>query len=91
MNVSAEEKGLLRELARKVSAISQEPVWEQKRTLWKDKNSLRKTRPLVLCSLPEAAWDEILPERSMVVKDPWFRGCEWELPKDLPLGKHQGR
>jgi hypothetical protein len=79
MNVSAEEKGLLRELARKVSAISQEPVWEQKRTLWKDKNSLRKTRPLVLCSLPEAAWDEILPERSMVVKDPWFRGCEWEL------------
>ena len=69
MNVSAEEKRVLHELAKKVKDISQEPVWEKKRQLWKDKNALRKTRPLVLCSLPEAAWDEILPERTMVVKD----------------------
>ena len=77
--VNTEEKKILRELAKKVRAISQEPVWDQKRKLWKDKNALRKVRPLVLCSLPEAAWDEIVPESTMVVKDPWFRRWEWEL------------
>ncbi len=83
MKVNAEEKKVLRELAKKVKVISQDPVWEQKRKLWKDKNALRKVRPLVLCSLPEAAWDEILPERTMVVKDPWFRRCEWELRRKI--------
>ena len=83
MKVNAEEKRVLRELARKVKDISQEPVWRKKRQLWTDKNALRKTRPLVLCSLPEAAWDEILPERTMVVKDSWFRRWEWELRRKI--------
>ncbi len=83
MKVSAEERKILRELARKVKAISQEPVWDQKRKLWTDKNALRRVRPLVLCSLPEAAWDEILPERALAVKDPWFRRCEWELRRRI--------
>lgn len=83
MKVSAEEKKLLRELAKKVKDISREPVWEEKRKLWTDKNALRKVRPLVLCSLPEAAWEEILPEADLVVTDPWFRRCEWDLRRRI--------
>jgi hypothetical protein len=56
--------------------------------LWTDKNALRKVRPLVLCSLPEAAWDEILPEAALVVKDPWFRRCEWELRRKIYRWEH---
>ena len=81
--MNADEKKVLRELAKRVKGISQDPVWEEKRKLWRDKNALRKVRPLVLCSLPEAAWEEILPESALVVKDPWFRRCEWELRRKI--------
>jgi hypothetical protein len=88
VKVSSEEKNVLRELARKVQAISQDPVWEEKKKLWRDKNALRRVRPLVLCSLPEAAWDEIIPESGLVVKDPWFRRCEWELRRRIHRWEH---
>ena len=88
MNSNAEEKQALRELAKKVRDISTDPVWDVKRTLWKEKNALGKVRPLVLCSLPEAAWEEILPESSLIVKDPFFRRCEWELRRKIYRWAH---
>ena len=88
MKVSAEEKKVLRELAKKVKEISQYSLWEKKRRLWRDKNALREVRPLVLCSLPEAAWDEILPESALLVRDPWFRRCEGELRRRIYRWEH---
>ncbi len=88
MKLGAEEKKTLRELAREVKEISGDPVWEEKRKLWRDKNSLRKVRPQVLCSLPEAAWEEILPEKALLVRDPFFRRCEWELRRKIYRWRH---
>jgi hypothetical protein len=88
MRLSAEERKTLRELAKEVRDISRDPVWEEKRRLWREKNSLRKVRPLVLCSLPEAAWEEILPEKALLVRDPFFRRCEWELARKIYRWRH---
>jgi hypothetical protein len=83
MAIQPEERNLLRELALKVRDISLSPVWRQKTRLWCDKNSLRKVRPLILCSLPDQAWNEIIPERSLTVQDPLFRKYEWDLKKKI--------
>jgi len=83
MAIQAEERALLRKLALKVSDIAQSPVWQEKTRLWRGKNSLKKVRPLVLCSLPDQAWNELIPERSLTVQDPLFRKYEWDLKKRI--------
>ncbi|VBB04962.1 Hypothetical protein LUCI_0168 [Lucifera butyrica] len=83
MTISIEEKKVLRDLAKQVNEISQNPVWDEKRTLWKQKNSLRKVRPLILCTLPEEAWMEIIPESQLQVKEPLLKTYEWELRKRI--------
>jgi hypothetical protein len=83
MRIDAKEKSLLRELAKNVRHISQNTLWEEKRRLWRDKNALKKVRPLILCSLPGEAWAEIMPESTLVVQDPFFKKFELELKKKL--------
>jgi hypothetical protein len=83
MAIQSEERKLLRELALKVRDIALNPVWQEKTRLWRDKNRLRKVRPLILCSLPDQAWNELIPERSLNVQDPLFRKNEWDLKKRI--------
>jgi len=62
----------LRGLAADVRRISQEPVFEEKKRLWIRKNGLQKTRPLVLCTIPDNLWREIIPENSIrFAESPW--------------------
>jgi hypothetical protein len=82
------EKKLLRDLAKEVKDISENPIWDDKRKLWKDKNSLRRVRPLVLASLPDAAWREILPDCGLASGDPALRRIEWDLRKRIYRWKH---
>jgi hypothetical protein len=88
MAIQAAERALLRELARRVKDIAQNPVWEEKTRLWRAKNSLKKVRPLILCSLPDQAWNELIPERSLTVQDPLFRRYEWDLKKRIYRWEH---
>ena len=88
MKLNSMEQRTLRELAKEVRDISREPAGQEKQALWKKKNALQKVRPLVLCSLPEAAWSEILPELKLVVEDPFFRRCEWELRRKIYRWRH---
>jgi len=81
--MNPQEKKVLRELAKKVREISQHPIWDEKIRLWKDKNSLKKVRPLILCSLPDDAWREIIPETQFVSEDPFIRKYEWDLRKRI--------
>ncbi|NWG12906.1 MAG: hypothetical protein HXY20_05145 [Acidobacteria bacterium] len=74
---------MLRDLALRVSDIARHPSWGLKTALWKQKNSLRRVRPLILCSLPDQAWREIIPERSLRTQDPLLRKYEWELRKRI--------
>ena len=64
-SVTSNDKKLLRDLAKEVKDISEDPVWTEKRVLWKAKNALGRVRPLVLTSLPDAAWRELLPESEL--------------------------
>ncbi len=74
---------MLRELAREVAAISAHPVWEEKVRLWKKKNSLQKTRPLVLAGIPEEAWPELIPDGAVKIRDPFFGKIESDLRRKI--------
>ncbi len=49
LRLSRKEKNILQDLAKKYSEICNWEVQEERRALWRDHNSLIKTRPLVLC------------------------------------------
>lgn len=83
MRIDAHERRVLQELARETRDIAQHDGWNDKIRLWKDKNSLKRTRPLILCSPPEAAWREIIPEASLTTRDPFFRNYEVDLRRRI--------
>lgn len=84
----ADEKKTLRELAKALAGITEDPSWDEKRRLWKAKNSLKKVRPLVLAALPEAAWQELIPESKLQVQTPVFRDFERYMRRLLYRGQH---
>ncbi len=72
------EKEYLRALAYRVKEISLLPEQEEKRTLWKMHNGLKRTRVPILL-YPEGSWSEIMPDGSLLIEDSLFRGIEREL------------
>ena len=50
MKVQKKDREILRELARKYMEICSDTVYNEHRKLWTDKNSLQRTRPLILVS-----------------------------------------
>jgi hypothetical protein len=89
-SVTPKEKKLLRDIAKEVKNISKNPVWFEKRRLWKQKNALWRVRPLMLASLPGAAWREMLPESDLEVGDETMRRIEWDLRKRIYRWCHIG-
>ena len=69
-------------MQKKVKEISENPKNIEKIGLWKDHNSLIKTRPLVLC-FPENAYEEIIPYSSLETEDPFIREYEWYLRSQI--------
>ena len=72
------DRTTLRDLAKQVAEIGAQPHQAERRQLWLDHNALRPGRPLVLC-YPEGAWRELLPDETLTVTDPDYRGWEWHL------------
>jgi hypothetical protein len=81
MDLDAAGRAYLRALANRVRDIAGDPAHAQARELWRRKNRLEKTRPLVLCSLPEEVWPEIIPPARLRLSDPMWRELEWHLLK----------
>ena len=81
-------KKTLRGLAKKVDEISQHPINNENKKLWRSLNSLKKTRPLVLCSIPSETWPEIIPESTLVCENPFYREYEMELRKRVYRWEH---
>ncbi len=88
MSIPKGHKKLLRELAKKVKDIAMNPLWEEKQKLWKAKNALKRVRPMILCSLPEAAWEELIPQSSLTVQDPFFKRYESEMRRKIYRWEH---
>jgi hypothetical protein len=59
------------------------------RRLWKDLNSLQRTRPLVLCD-PENGWNEIITEAQMKCHGKLARRWEMDLRKEIFWGEEMG-
>ena len=77
-DVDKKDISIVKGLAKRVYKISQTQDMAEKIQLWKDHNSLKKTRPPVV-AFPENGYSEIIPESSLQTKDPFIREYEWYL------------
>lgn len=95
MDISKEDRAILRELAQKYMTYASLPVQKEKRELWRSLNSLHMEKPMV--AIDQMPWNELDVDGSLVcrVQDPIFREIEqslrmqiykWEhLPADMVL------
>ena len=75
-----QDKNVIRDLAKKVTELSHDPVMENRKRQWIAHNDLKSKQPLVLV-FPEGGWRELLPASVLICKDENARCIEWELRK----------
>ena len=88
MNISTEDKQVLRDLALKYMSYASLPVQEETRQLWLAHNRRKSTKPMVL--IDQMPWNELDVDGSLVcsVKDPYFRNVEWNLRMEIYKWEH---
>ncbi len=89
LKISPAEKTVLRDLAKRVAKIAESRRMDDTRRLWKDHNSLKKTRPVVFCD-PENGWNEIVTEKQMKCSGKISRRWEINLRKEIFWGEEMG-
>lgn len=77
---TAEEKTVLRELAKKVAELAARPEEERKAKLWTAHNDLKTAEPVVFVD-PENGWNEIIHAEDLKCHDPLARVWEMQLRK----------
>ncbi|MBQ3079664.1 MAG: hypothetical protein IJC48_06685 [Clostridia bacterium] len=77
-----EDARIIHSLARRVKEISELPLEEKKRDMWRKHTSLAGCRPPVFVS-PEGSWTEMIPEESLLCTDAFAREAEYELRKRI--------
>jgi len=73
---------LLRDLAKRVLEISNEPVNQERRQLWYRHNGLEQTRPLVLIE-SGIALNQLVSDSSILCQENWARGMERSLRRTI--------
>ncbi len=79
--ITADERKIIRELARQVRDVSQRPEMKQREDLWYAHNELKTTQP-VIAVLPEMSWREIITPESLQCSCDEAREMEWFLYTD---------
>lgn len=82
-----EDREILRKYARKVAFLADEPIQEERRTLWLRNRSLKETRPLIFID-PEYAWYEIIPHTMLECRSDLARIWEMRLRKEIYWQEH---
>lgn len=82
ITVRDKEKELLRRLAAQVREISELPIMEERRRLWRLHNDLASERPMLLAD-PEGAWMELIPDSELECESPLLRWWEITLKKSI--------
>ena len=82
LGVSKKDRGVLRELAKRVAAISARPEQAEKKRLWLKHNALGETRPLIFAD-PENAWYELIPAAQLASEGNLARLWEFRLRKEI--------
>ena len=72
--ISPEDRGVLRELARRVAEVAALPIQAERTRLWKALNQRRPERAMVL-----AQTGCLVPETALQCKEPLYRQWEWAL------------
>ena len=85
--ISAGERTVLRDMARKVAEIAALPRMDRRRAMWKQHNALNRVRPMILV-FPEGSWRELLPESALKCQDKTARGIEWGLRAKIHTHEH---
>ncbi|MBT4288365.1 MAG: hypothetical protein HOD92_13640 [Deltaproteobacteria bacterium] len=89
MQVSKEDREILRPLAEQVASLAALPEMNSKRDLWYRINSLEKGKPVIL-SEPENGWNEIITENQMKCQGKMARHWEMDLRKEIFWGEEMG-
>ena len=79
---------ILRPLVQQYAEIAFLPAQATKRKLWRDHNSLRSARPMVL--VDQICWEELNEDGCLDCgcEDPWWRNIETDLRRKLYLWEH---
>ena len=80
--VSNLERNVLRRLAQQVAEIAALPIQAERIKLWKDFNSLKPKRPMIL-AYPEGGWRDLIPESGLLCQNPLLRGWEMILRQQI--------
>lgn len=86
-SISASERTVLRDLAKRVAEIACLPVQEQRRRQWKLHNSLKSKRVMIWLS-PEGSWRELVPESSLRCEAKQARAIEGQLRRTIYYHEH---
>jgi len=85
--ITAPDRRVLRDLAKRVAQIAGLPVQEERRELWKRHNSLQPARPMILV-FPEGGWEELLTENDLRCEGEEARRIEWALRSRIYHHEH---
>jgi hypothetical protein len=78
---------VLRDLARRIADIADEPVMAERIALWKRHNALQPARAMILV-FPEGSWAELVPDAVLCCKDPKLRRIEQDFRRTLHQHAH---
>ena len=88
MNVLNQDKETLRALASRYMTYALSEQNDKNRELWRALNNMNMQKPMV--TIDQIPWEEMDVDGSLVctVKDPYFRGIEGKLRKDIYRWEH---
>ena len=80
MGLSAGDKQVVQDLAKRVNEIAALPVMEEKKRLWYRLNSCQRVRPLIHCqAIAPDIWEELIPPETLQCTDLLARKEELRL------------
>ena len=85
--ISAADRRVLRDLARRVAEIAAEPVMAERRKLWRRHNGLDRPRSMILV-FPEGSWCELLTDEDLRCEGKAARKIEWQLRSRVYTHEH---
>jgi len=85
--MTARDRTILRDLAKRVAELASLPIQEEKRQVWYGVNDLKPIRPAILC-FGDGSWEELIPDTSLVCESSEARGIERNLKMHIYAAEH---
>lgn len=87
LNLTDADKGILRDLAKRVAAQAGRSIEDENRKLWYAHNDLKTKEPIVFCD-PENGWHEVICKDMIECNSSLARAWEFSLRKEIFWGEH---